>query len=333
MIRLIVLFIAVNISIETSRAACIQDSRVCAEGPETRIINGHPITRSCWRYDEAYTCEATSATEEPYCQDLRDQGCIPLSQTCDADGCLQSFQCTVGSTTIPTGQGCENQSVAVGQHTFDTGYQPNNALGQAASTMAAVEDAVTGMLLNEASCAESPPGSGTIVCASGIAIFTGENAMCRKDKLGFKNCCKGSGWGTDTGLAVCNEEEKLLGYAVQEDRTHYIGRYCRRKPTFGGCLSYAHVHCKFTSKIGRIIQQQGRAQLGIGWGSPQSPQCRGFTEQELASINFDLIDFSEYFGDAFASMNPPLTQAQMSQITQNFVNTLQSSGGSGGSNP
>jgi conjugal transfer mating pair stabilization protein TraN len=35
-------------------------------------------------------------------------------------------------------------------------------------------------------------------------------------------------------------------------------------------------------------------QLGLSWGSPQSPQCGGLTVDQLMSVDFSKIDFSAF---------------------------------------
>ncbi len=306
-------------------AACVKNTEVCAEGPETRNINGHDVYQDCWRYTSEYTCDASTATPDSHCQELVDKGCSPISQTCDIDSCVQMYECNTGTTVVQEGAGCENQNIAIDGLNYDTGYSPSTDLGKAASNMAAVESAVTGMIINELSCAENPPGSGNISCAEDISIFSGKDLACRKDVFGFNMCCNLSGWGTDAGLSQCNAEEHDLGYARNQHRAHYIGDYCSIDSLLG-CIERKYVYCSFTSKIGRIIQEQGRPQLGIGWGSPTIPNCQGFTDTELSSINFDLIDFSEYFSDVFANMTDPPSGAQMQSVIDSYVNKIQSSG-------
>ncbi len=306
-------------------ALCIKNSEACVEGPETRNINGHDVYQDCWRYNSVYTCDGATATPDSHCQELVDMGCSPVSQTCDTNSCVQFYECNTGTTVVQEGAGCESQSIAVDGLNYDTSYSPSTDLGKAASSMAAVESAVTGMLVNDLSCAENPPGSGNIVCADAISIFGGKDLACRKDAFGFNMCCNLGGWGTDAGLSACNAQEHDLGYARNQHRAHYIGDYCSNDSLLG-CLERKYVYCSFTTKIGRIIHEQGRPQLGIGWGSPQMPNCQGFTESELSSINFDLIDFSEYFGDVFANMTTPPSGAQMQSIMDTYINKIKGSG-------
>ena len=79
-----------------------------------------------------------------------------------------------------------------------------------------------------------------------------------------------------------------------------VGTYCSQSIDLvftTVCVENTTSYCCFSSKLVRIIQEQGRPQLGIGWGTPKNPDCRGFTPEELQQINFEKIDFSEYYSD------------------------------------
>ena len=47
--------------------------------------------------------------------------------------------------------------------------------------------------------------------------------------------------------------------------------------------------CVFGSKLGRILQEAARSQLGIGWSN-----CRGFTVEEMEQIDFEAVDLTEF---------------------------------------
>ena len=49
--------------------------------------------------------------------------------------------------------------------------------------------------------------------------------------------------------------------------------------------------------MARILNEQGKGQLGIVWGDASKPNCNGFTREELEKIDFDKVDFSEAFAD------------------------------------
>jgi conjugal transfer mating pair stabilization protein TraN len=79
---------------------------------------------------------------------------------------------------------------------------------------------------------------------------------------------------------------------------HEIGSYCSSS-ILGVCVQKARGHCCFNTKLGRILQEQGRPQLkafaAIGWGTAKQPYCRGFSPQEFQALNFSKMDLSEYY--------------------------------------
>ncbi len=119
-----------------------------------------------------------------------------------------------------------------------------------------------------------------------IRFFSGERKACHIKWGGLANCCKNSG--LLVGLANCSAAEIELGKQRHAGNTHYLGTRCAKR-IFGVCLKRERAWCVFTSKLGRILHQQARPQLGIGWGS-----CRGFTVAEIERIDFDRLDLTEF---------------------------------------
>ena len=78
----------------------------------------------------------------------------------------------------------------------------------------------------------------------------------------------------------------------QKNLCVYVGK--ESKKTAGVTTVIKHHFCCFSNILEKIIQVQGRAQLGISFGSGGSPDCRGLTLEELERIDFSLIDFSEF---------------------------------------
>ncbi len=99
-------------------------------------------------------------------------------------------------------------------------------------------------------------------------------------------------------LWECTKREFELGAKRELKSCHYVGTYCAEKiMALGkqvGCLVNKESYCCFTSPLPRIIQEQGRPQLPLGWGPPEAPDCRGLTMQEMSALNFDLMDLSEW---------------------------------------
>ncbi|HXF47386.1 MAG TPA: conjugal transfer protein TraN [Burkholderiaceae bacterium] len=124
--------------------------------------------------------------------------------------------------------------------------------------------------------------------------------------------------------AECDQEEHLLSLKKGQNLCHYVGRFCsEREPDFlRRCRKYKDGYCCFNSKLARIVQQQGRAQLGLGWGSAQSPDCRGLTLAEIQSLDFSRMDFSEFIADVgwHSAQTDPQTGVQTLRVDPPQVN-------------
>lgn len=163
-------------------------------------------------------------------------------------------------------------------------------------------------------------------CLGQIYIFNGNDRRCREAGLqtGGSDCCKkGSTW---FGLGQCNEKEKTLSklreFGELDGQCHYIGDYCSSK-VLGVCIQKKKTYCCFSSPLGRIIQEGGRSQLGIAWGEPKSPNCRGFTPEEFQKIDFSKIDFSEWIKyDVIPNVQNSAVQ-NINNAVENMKNSMQ----------
>ena len=122
-----------------------------------------------------------------------------------------------------------------------------------------------------------------------LSIFTGKRRVCHIHLGGLANCCTNSG--LLSGLANCSASEVELAQERRAGTTRYLGSYCSKR-ILGVCLRRSRAWCVFSSKLGRILHEQARPQLGIGWGS-----CRGFTVPEVERIDFAVLDLSEFTDD------------------------------------
>ena len=121
-----------------------------------------------------------------------------------------------------------------------------------------------------------------------MRIFSGEREFCTIRLLGGQNCCTDSGVFIEAGLLGCELHEIELAEARAAGVTHYLGEYCAKR-ILGICRRRDRAWCVFTSELGRILHEQTRPQLGIGWAN-----CDGFTVPQIQSIDFDRVDLSEF---------------------------------------
>ena len=99
-----------------------------------------------------------------------------------------------------------------------------------------------------------------------------------------------------SSLTSCTQDEQMLAMSRGQGLCSYVGSYCGSK-ALGLCVKHLNAYCCFNSKLARIINEQGRPQLGLAWGSPQHPDCSGFTIAQIQSLDFSKIDLSEFISD------------------------------------
>ena len=134
-----------------------------------------------------------------------------------------------------------------------------------------------------------------------FSLFKGERNMCSSQVFGIINCCKGKGFPLIPGIGLlvalaCSREEVLLHQRDSAGLCAYVGTYCSSS-FLGVCFTKQKVYCCFQSKLSRILQEQGRAQLAKPWGRPKSEQCLGFTPEEFARLDLSRMDFSEVYAE------------------------------------
>ena len=81
---------------------------------------------------------------------------------------------------------------------------------------------------------------------------------------------------------------------------HKVVSYCSSK-FLSACVTKKESYCCCHSKLARIINDQGRPQLGKSWGTAKNPDCSGFSLEEIGLLKFDQMNFSEFIG----SINVP----------------------------
>src|SRR3546814_18377561 len=92
-----------------------------------------------------------------------------------------------------------------------------------------------------------------------------------------------SDWSSD----VCSSDliKDRMGFC------HKVGTYCSSS-FLGICKTRRTAYCCFESKLSRILQEQGRGQLGRPWGAPKREQCLGFPIEEFARLALSVMVFT-----------------------------------------
>lgn len=263
------------------RAECALSNKVCIEGAETRVINGLPVYKDCWKYKEEFAC--LSGNEVSTCDSINTETCSVSKREClltDSAGTCTSEVVTYSckhKTSDSTVMHCGDQMFCMGSDCYDASYTPNNELGLAAAYL--------GTALKS---------GGDVDSINDIDIFSGSKSTCTTYPLNTVDCCDDSGWANGS-LSGCSNDDKKLIEERKNKLTHYVGTYCSKKlPIVKTCVEYKQSYCTYGSMLARLFQEGARPQLKMGWGSPENPSCSGVTPDQLQDVDFTKIDFTEY---------------------------------------
>ncbi|MEO3715631.1 conjugal transfer protein TraN [Roseateles flavus] len=120
-------------------------------------------------------------------------------------------------------------------------------------------------------------------------------------------------------LASCNQDEGRLAMQEGAHLCHTVGTYCSSCIRILGkcvaCIERTTGKCCFNSVLSRIVNEQGRNQLGRGWGSGEAPDCTGFSVNELQSLNFSTMDLTEFYASIVPTL-PSLGSFQRSNAAR-----------------
>lgn len=293
----------------TAGASCTLDAQTCTDSdPATRSIDGVSWTQACWKWRRDFTCSGVTQAND--CAGLKaNPSCTFDHAEClddPADGpCKvrdEVYRCTIPSQNSgPPASLCGSDLYCL--------HGECTRIVREASTE-----------FQDALVATHAMGDVRDQFDEGdLSLFKGEATGCHRPLFGLVNCCAGKSSGLLSAAAggaalaggpaaiaalatpfltqfLCSSEEKQLDIKDRIGLCHYIGTYCSQKVLFV-CTAKRKSYCCFPSKLSRIMQEQGRAQLGLGWGSAKHPECRGFTVEEFQRLDLGKMDFREVYAD------------------------------------
>lgn len=259
----------------------------------------NPLT-GCWQMSFAYNIP----TQIPdSCQPYRDAGCTQLDSVCTeldpvSGTCrvyTNTFQCNGGQVCSKWQDNLQCNSCgtpgSLVPFCMPTGTPPNTNFQLAATMMAMVKEVQDGFDKDT------------------LRIFTGTAKRCDYSTIGtiLIDCCSND---PDKMLGSCSAEEISLAQDKKAFEVIYVGTRCVEK-VIGICTRKEDAYCTYTSMLGRIIQQQGKPQLGLNFGTPGAEDCDGFTLNEFASINFQAINWTEFFAQITTTFDSAAVSATM----------------------
>ena len=291
-----------------SDTSCSNPQESCTDSdPVTRVVGGIVVTAPCWAWQRTYACSRTTAAQD----------CSPL----DASSSCQFVRedCLTGETPCLTTErvyDCALPPQAVGgtQYICNGDIYCINGECETIEREANTEfkDAVVALNAVKQARGEFDPDT--------LSLFKGERGTCSSKVFGVLNCCKGKGFPLIPGISLlvalgCDAQELLLHERDARGLCTYVGSYCSDK-ILGICVTKRKAYCCYESKLTRIIQEQGRQQLGKAWGPPKSETCAGFTLDEFSRLDLSLMDFSEVYAEFTDAVRVPDELSTLTSIQQ-----------------
>lgn len=298
----------------TNTENAIELKAQCTQPGETRTFEREgktfQIHQDCWEYSYHYLINESSDNE---CEKYEDNpNCTAAERECllqENGSCIRhrvKYQCQ--KTVKTDGYVCGDKFFCSDGSCSDIENNVNSDFGHAVSQLATLAQA----------------GKDIGLDANNLKAFSGRPMYCRKSGFGFSDCCKDSGWGHKLGLAKCSSEENALGQAKEKKLVVYVGTFCSKK-ILKKCIRRKSSYCVFDNKLARIIQYQGRSgQLGIGFGGASSPDCRGMSVDELQKIDFNRMDYSDFYDELNERTNMPDRNQIMEHMKNSIVDQLKS---------
>lgn len=112
-----------------------------------------------------------------------------------------------------------------------------------------------------------------------------------------------------TFFVPCNDDEIELATSTEIDAAVYMGSYCGDKISLGFtdiCIRRDRMYCAWPTALGKVIMEQARPQLGLGWGNPPKyPNCSGLTISQLGNLDWSQIDLSDWANKLIETGNLP----------------------------
>jgi hypothetical protein len=276
-----------------SHYPCQEEKKVClASG--VRTIDGFEVYKDCWEYSYEKTCHYPSkndCSKYLHCYFVELRACLLKDSLNNCVNRKEEYSCkrwipaVVESQKVKTS--FKNKEGQEGLICEDVPCIDGNCVDHKYTTNGEMMDSISKLY----AISQMKAGDGV-----NIKLFAGNGMHCSKKATSYTNCCAVSmnGWGKNFG-AGCSKNERLLIDKRKQNLCVYVGK--EKNKSLGVTTVIKHHYCCFGQMLDKVIQVEGRKQLGLNFGSGGSPNCRGLTLDEIQRIDWEKINFSEFIED------------------------------------
>jgi hypothetical protein len=309
MIRLILTLFIVVYSFYASAGGRFNSGYPCSDAVRTcvssgeREIQGFKVSSPCWEYSYVKTCNYPSKNDcrlYAHCYAVANKECLLKDSMGYCVNLKREFSCKSWITTQKENKEArvdlvekegEEKVVCKGVPCID-----GNCVDKSYLTNGEMMDAVSKLH----SSSHMKPDKD-----HNFSLFAGFQSHCSKKAAGYSNCCPetAKGWGKQLG-AKCTKDEVSLMKLREKNLCVYVGK--ENKGKFGVVVK--HKFCCFGNMLEKVVQVEGRKQLGIDFGNGKRPNCRGLTIEEITGydkhgnkvgngLDFSKMDFSDFVNE------------------------------------
>jgi len=302
---------------------CTDEDKICVSSG-IRQIDGHNVHRDCWEWRYSKTCDYQSKNDckdYAHCYAVADLDCLHSDSLGNCVNRQKEFSCehlepvTIDKEMVRTAliasEGreqllCQGTVPCIDGNCFDKSYEVNQEMMESISQLHAISQMKGVTDLN-------------------FALFAGNEQHCTRKMADYSNCCGLSlkGWGGALG-AKCSSDDKDLAQKRQKNLCVFIGTKAHK--TAGVKTHTKYRYCCFGSLFNKVFQVQARKQLGMSFGNADEPDCRGLTLQEIMRLDFEKIDFSEFFTEIAKQLKTPNIVDINSRVSSSLPNIKQYDG-------
>jgi Type-1V conjugative transfer system mating pair stabilisation len=284
-------------------ANCRDSGKVCLESG-ARIVEGIKVSRPCWKYGYQKTCDFPSKNDchlIAHCYEVGLKECLMYDQFNNCVNQKKEFSCkrremmtTDREKLKQKLKGDEARKIVckgvpcIDGNCVDKSYDMDEDMMKSVSQLYAASQAKGAKDMS-------------------FKLFQGFDQHCTKKPVGYMSCCKVQGWGAHLGASCGADEKKLHDLRVKNLCVYAVKETTGMRPIH----TNKHHFCCFGNILNKVFQVEARKQL-----VPHIPpderfrvgdksDCRGLTLEEITSLDFEKMDFSEFILEMKKRMKVP----------------------------